>query len=153
MTHRRCYMLAGLQLLSSPACGQTSGIRGPNTVHVHHLPSLLCLRPCGQRNRTDNSTRIDQQGRVSIALSLSASPSLSLCLSVISLSWLFFLPSPETFSVDARKHKLNIKTPRSPLNTCHLSFVRIVARVTIETALSSAFSFNIFFFCYQRLFH
>lgn len=61
--------------------------------------------------------------------------SLPRSVSVISLSWLFFLRSPETFLVDERKHKLNIKTPRSPLNTCHLSFVQIMARVAIETAL------------------
>lgn len=73
-------MLAAVQILLQPARGQTSGVRGLNTVHIHHLPPLLCLRPCGQRNRTDNSTCIDHQGRVSIALSPSASPSPSVSL-------------------------------------------------------------------------
>lgn len=68
------------------------------------------------------------------SLSLPRPLPLPLSLSVIFLSWLFFLLSLETFSVDERKHKLNIKTPRSPLNTCHLSFVQIMVRVTIETA-------------------
>lgn len=134
MTQGHTYILAAVQLLLFPACGQAVGLRGLNTVHMHHLPPLLCLRPCGQRNRTDNSTCIDHQGRVSIA------PSPSVSLSVIFLSWLFFLLSPETFSVDERNHKLNIKTPRSPLNTCHLSFVQIMARVAIETALFFFFS-------------
>lgn len=70
-----------------------------------------------------------------VFLSLSLPRPLPRPVSVISLSWLFFLRSPETFLVDERKHKLNIKTPRSPLNTCHLSFVQIMARVAIETAL------------------
>lgn len=96
---------------------------------MHHLPPLLCFRPCRQRNRTDNSTCIDHQGRISITLPPSASPSVCLC------NFSFMAVFPETFLVDERKHKLNIKTPRSPLNTCHLSFVQIMARVAIETAL------------------
>lgn len=37
------------------------------------------------------------------------------------LSWLFFLPSPETFSVNERKLKLNIRNARQPSKD--LSFV------------------------------
>lgn len=82
-------------------------------------------------------------------LSLSLPRPLPLSVSVIFLSWLFFLPSPETFSVDERKQKLNIKTPRSPLNTCHLSFVQIMARVAIETVFF--LRFNLFFFSLSLL--
>lgn len=73
-------MLAAAHLLLHPACGQAFSRRDLNTVHMHHLPALLCLRPCGQRNRTDNSRCIDHQGRVSIALFplASSSPSVSL---------------------------------------------------------------------------
>lgn len=82
-------------------------------------------------------------------------PSRSLCLlplslSVIFLSWLFFSPSPETLSVDERKHKPNIRTPGSLLNTCHLSFVQIMTRVT-ETALFYFYFVLLFFVLFPVL--
>lgn len=79
MTHRHTCILAAGQLYISifpfPACGQVIAVMAQQTVSAHHLPPLLCLRPCGQRNKTDNSTCTDHQGRVSIALS----PSVCLC--------------------------------------------------------------------------
>lgn len=146
MIHRNtCVLAAAVQLFFCLAFGQVLGKGDINTFHMHHLPPLLFLRPCGQRSRTDNSRCIDHQGRVSIALSL-LQP-LPRPLSVCHFPFMaVFLPSPENFSVNKRKHKLNIKTPHSPLNTCHLSFVQIMARVAIETALFSFLFFANFCF-------
>lgn len=110
---------------------------------MHHSPPLLSSASVLVDKETEQTIEhalITKDEFLSLSLPrlLPLPPSVS----VIFLSWLFFLLSPETFSVDERKHKLNIKTPRGPLNTCHLSFVQIMARVAIETAFFLCFLFT-----------
>lgn len=114
-----------VQVLLYPVYGQMFAARGFNTVQLHHLPPLVCFRPCRQRNRTDNSTCIDHQGRLS--------PSVSLCIFFPFLgcfSCRLLRPSPST----RENSNWTLETPGSLLRTCHLSFVQIMVRVT-ETAL------------------
>lgn len=139
-------VLTHLYAISStviPSWCRACGVRGLHTVHMHHTPPLL--RPCGQRNRPDNGTCIDHQGRAS--LSLSRSPSV--CLYNFPFMAVFPAVSWDLLS-RRKKTKLSIKTPRSPLNTCHLSFVQIMARVAIETV---SFFISLFLFPHRFVFY
>lgn len=137
MGHSDCGTRWVVQVLLYPVCGQTFAVRGFNTVQLHHLPPLVCFRPCRQRNRTDNSTCIDHQGRLSPF-------SVSLCIFFF-LSWLFFLPSPETFSVNERKLKLNIRNARQPSKD--LSFVLCTNHGESYRDCSLFIYFALFLFC------
>lgn len=109
-----------------------------DTAHLHHSsPLKLLLRPCGQRNRADNNSAcIDHQGQVSIAFPPRAFPSACLC----DFSFMAVFPDPLPRPAKlAKKTKTTtttqteLKTPHSPLNNCHLFFLRILARVAIDT--------------------
>lgn len=109
-----------------------------DTTHLHHSsPLKLLLRPCGQRNRADNNSAcIDHQGQVSIAFPPRAFPSACLC----DFSFMAVFPDPLPRPAKlAKKTKTTtttqteLKTPHSPLNNCHLFFLRILARVAIDT--------------------
>lgn len=130
------------QFLLYPACGQAFALRGLNTVHVPHLPPLLCLRPCGQRNRTDNSTCIDHQGRVSIALPLPP-PSVSLCnfpfvAVFLAVSW-----DPLSRREKAQTEHQNARQPSK-----HLSFVLCTNHDESYWDCSFLFLFCFTFFCF-----
>lgn len=61
------------------------------------------------------------------------------------LSWLFFLPSPETFSVNERKLKLNIRHARQPSKD--LSFVLCTNHGESYRDCSLFIYFALFLFC------
>lgn len=133
MGHSDCGTWWVEQVLLYPVCGQMFAARGFNTVQLHHLPPLVCFRPCRQRNRTDNSTRIDHQGRLS--------PSVSLCIFFSFLAVFLAI----SWDLLRQREKLNIRNARQPSKD--LSFVLCTNHGESYRDCSLFIYFALFLFC------
>lgn len=143
--HQACVWAESGSCTATHLFHQVFGRRSLNNAHMHHFassfPHLSLWTKKQEQTAAPASITKDE-----LLLPLS----LSLWRRYFPFHVCFYarLPGPTCVPRNQQKYqKLNIKMPRSPLNTCHLSFVQIMARVAIETGLLK----NIFS-CFQHFF-